>query len=144
MGDRYRLVGSVEPGSRIDQVDVGDGVVLTLHDPAIGRVGNVEELDSEQVDRVRRYVILEQVDEDDVPLSEQAVDQPGVNRDSTSTQGRTGNVPDIDSMNGTELRAEVDRIREITPGALPEIKGNSKNEEIQGALKNYYAEGGVS
>lgn len=157
MGNLYRLVGSVEPGSRIDRVEVESpsadypqGKVLELHDPAQGRIGNVVELDPDQTDKLSNYVELEQVTQEQVDNEALGVpiDQPDLDRSSDSTDDppQTGHVPtedEVNAMSKDALDAEIASVRARNPTALDTIKGNATNEDKRAALLDYYQIQGV-
>lgn len=54
MGNKYQLVGSADPTSRIDRVEVAKGLVLELG-------GEPQELSDEQATKLSGYVNLRQV-----------------------------------------------------------------------------------
>lgn len=84
MAQAYRLVGSQDPGSRIDRIlfegpseDYPDGKTLELNGPAFP-------LSEDQYGKLSRFVKLEPADIEDYPQPN-FVDQPGVNVESLST-----------------------------------------------------------
>lgn len=105
----YKLVGSQDPASRIDRVEVESpskespsGKVLLLN-------GDSVDLSDEQYQRLSTFVRLEPGDApgEEAPL----VDQPGVQLVSQSTDNPPdpGTTPPLDDMTKDELVAEADR-----------------------------------
>jgi hypothetical protein len=143
MAQKYRLVGSQDPASRIDRVlvesptpDNPDGKVLELGGPAV-------ELSAEQVAKLSNYARIEP--SDDIPLDELVVDQPGVNRTSQSTDvpPDPGTTPDLDSLSHEELVSEVERVRGRHAGALSDVNARSSKQELRKALNDHYAQQGA-
>jgi hypothetical protein len=150
MGNKYRLVGSVGPDSRVDRVEVEPARAVPNDDGSVtqypakvleldeARASEGVELDQEQASKLQQYVVLEQVTEDTGDLAP-VVDQPlNPPQTSSSTVGLTGTTPDLESASKEDLLAEVERVRGLYPGALPEVKGNDSKESIKGALSEFY------
>lgn len=148
--NKYRLVGSVAPGSRIERVDVEPARTEIVDDQPVqvpakvlvldeARAADGVELTQQQHSVLSQHVVLELVNESqegDLPdFVDQPLDPPRV---SESTVGFTGTSPDLEGSSKEELLTEVDRVRGLYHGALSEVKGNSSKEEIKGALFEFY------
>jgi hypothetical protein len=104
MAQYYKLVGSQDPTSRIDRVEVErpsedypSGKVLELN-------GDPVELSNDQVSKISSFVRLEPTDAPEGDPVEN-VQQPGVNLPSRSTDPIQ--TADVDSLKKDELQALV-------------------------------------
>ena len=139
----YQLVGSQDPANRIDRVlveyaseDHPDGKVLELNGPPV-------ELTDDQYYKLSGLVRLQPVKAGEVE-EPQYVDQPGVERVSTSTGNPPdpGRAPDIDSLNKSQLVDELTRVRSQDPTALPDVSAASNKDELADALRKYHGQEG--
>src|ERR1044072_405575 len=105
----YKLVGSQDPASRIDRVEVEgpsednpEGKTLSLN-------GDAVDLSDEQYQKLSSFVRLEPSDAPD-PAA-QTVDQPGVELVSRSTDNPPdpGTTPPLDELKKNKLVADAQR-----------------------------------
>lgn len=141
MGNYYRMVGSQDPGSRIDSVQVEEATpdhpakVLELD---VDGIRPPVELEPYQAERVSRYVRLEPVEDYKPEEEPQIVDQPLVDAVSSSTENPpvSGVAPDLDEMSDKELR-EIARARGV------DLPANAKKDDVRDLVQNDITEKGV-
>jgi len=142
MAQTYRLVGSQDPGSRLDRVLVEspsdehpDGKTLELD-------GEPVELSGDQVAKISVFARLEPVKDSDPDLPP-VVDQPGVDRPSMSTDDPPdlGTTQDLETLNQEELFDEVERARRRDPSAVPDVNARSSKQDLRKALNDHYKQG---
>lgn len=78
---RFRMTGSVDPTSRIDVLEFAAGKTLSLG-------GEPQTMTDKQVEKARRYVVLEQVGEDGEPVA--APDDPPADKPPGANAGVSG------------------------------------------------------
>lgn len=136
----YQLVGSQDPASRIDRVNVEDpteenpdGKVLELH-------GEPKELSDEQYATLSRYVKLKPIEEPEA-AEVQFVDQPGVAAVSSSTAVPPvlGTAPEVDSLDKKGLETELARVQ--AEGDLQDVSPKANKEELAKALRDFHGQG---
>jgi hypothetical protein len=141
MAQTYRLVGSQDPANRIDRWEVEspsedfpDGKILTLNGPAV-------ELSDEQYNIGARFLHLEPVPADQF-AEFNFVDQPGVERESLSTDvpPDPGTAPDVDSMSKQQLVSELERVRRTDPNAASGVEATANKEDLAKALRSYHGQ----
>ena len=135
----YQLVGSQDPASRIDRVQVEsptdenpDGKVLELH-------GQPQELTDDQYSKLAPFVKLRPVPKEEVAETH-FVDQPGVTLESQSTDvpPDLGTAPDVGSLNKEQLQTELARVQ--AEGNLQDVDPKSNKEDLAKALREYHGQ----
>jgi hypothetical protein len=135
----YQLVGSQDPASRIDRVEVEspseeypEGKILELH-------GAPQELSDEQYSKLSRYVRLQPV-KADAEAEVHYVDQPGVKFESLSTDSPPdpGTAPEVGSLNKEELVTELERVQ--AEGHLQDVSPKANKDELAKALREYHGQ----
>jgi hypothetical protein len=135
----YQLVGSQNPDSRIDRVEVEspteenpDGKVLELH-------GAPRELSDDQYAKLSRFVKLQPVPAEEA-AEVQYVDQPGVNLTSMSTDvpPDLGTAPDVGSLDKEGLQTELARLQ--GDGYLQDVDPKSTKDKLADALRKFHGQ----
>lgn len=135
----YQLVGSQDPASRIDRVqvegsseDYPEGKFLELH-------GAPQELSDDQYYKLSRFVRLHPVADGETP-DVQYVDQPGVALESLSTDDppNLGTAPIVGSLNKEELQTELARVQ--AEGHLQSVDPKSNKDDLAKALREFYGQ----
>jgi len=141
MAKSYRLVGSQAPDSRIDRVLVESSSEEYPGGKYLVKNGEPVELNDDQVAKLGAFVRLEAV-KSDSEATVQLVDQPFVERESTSTDvpPRLGTTPDVNTLNKDELELEVARERASNPDAFASLSARPSKEELQKALRKHYGQ----
>lgn len=144
MTQLYQLTGSQQPGGRIDRVLV-ENATDDHPEKVMELDGDPVELSPEQYAKLSGFVRLRPIEKSEAKQLEaepDVVDQPGVDRTSTSTDDPpdTGTRPDIGSLSKEELGLEVERIRITNPGAMEGVTSRSNQKDMQSALRRYYGQ----
>jgi hypothetical protein len=139
----YRLVGSQDPTSRIERVLVESPSDEYPEGKRLELGGAAVPLSAEQVAKLSAYARLEPVKESDAAVEPPIVDQPGVQRESMSTDNPPdlGTVPDFSNMSQDELYAQVERERRGNAAVMPDVNARSSKKDLQQALNDHYAQG---
>lgn len=144
MTQLYQLTGSQQAGGRVDRVLVE--TATEEHPEKVMELnGDPVELSDEQYAKLSGFVRLRPIEKSEAKQLQQqpdVVDQPGVNRTSTSTDDPPdpGTNPDIGSLSKDELGLEVERVRLANPGAVEGVTSRSSKEDMQKALRRYYGQ----
>jgi hypothetical protein len=128
----YRFIGTFSPEERFEQVEVEPGKIMK-------RNGDPVSLTDGQHEKLARYIVMEEVPEEEALAIEQVVDQPGPFGPSTSTLvtetgepvANVGTTPDFGAMSFDDKKELAKAI---------ELPGRSKKseEELTTMLIDYY------
>lgn len=144
MTQLYQLTGSQQPGGRIDRVVV-ENATGDHPEKVLELDGEPKQLSDEQYARLSGFVRLRPIEKAEARQLEnepELVDQPGVQRTSTSTDvpPDPGTTPEVGSLNKDELALEVERVRLANAGAMEGVTSRSSKEDMQKALRRYYGQ----